>query len=281
MKKGPVALITGASEGLGKYLALECASRGMHLVLVALPHSNLLSLARYISSTYGVQVWAFEKDLSHEENCTALYHAVKAHGISINILINNVGMGGIFFFDERGTEYYNTLIRLNAMAPMILTRLFLDDLRKSAPAFILNVSSIAGIFHPPKKSVYSGTKAFLMGFSKSLRRELKHEGISVSVLCPGAMNTSWQLMVLNRTMGSWLSRQSVLYPCEVATVAIDKMLAGKDVIVPGWWNRCFIVWSKIFPKWATEYLTQYAMRKAPPAMQSGARIEPALPAAVA
>jgi uncharacterized protein len=281
LNKVPVVLITGASEGLGKYLALECASRGMHLVLVALPHSNLMRLAHYISSNYGVQVWAFEKDLSHEENCTALYHAVKAQGITISMLINNVGIGGVFFFDERSTEYYNTLVRLNAMAPMILTHLFLDDLRKNTPAFILNVSSMAGIFHPPKKSVYSGTKAFLMGFSKSLRRELKREGISVSVLCPGAMNTSWQLIVQNRTMNSWLSRQSVLYPCQVATIAIDKMLARKDVIIPGWWNRCFIVWSKIFPKWAKEYLTQYAMRKTPPTMQSGARIEPTLPAAVA
>src|SRR5947209_11380306 len=132
MKK-QVAFITGASEGLGKYLALECASRGMHLVLVALPHSNLLSLARYICSNYGVQVWAFEKDLSHEENCTSLYNAVKAQGITIGVLINNVGIGGVFHFEERDHEYYNTMIRLNTIAPTILTRLFLDDLRKSTP----------------------------------------------------------------------------------------------------------------------------------------------------
>lgn len=280
MKKH-IALITGASEGLGKYLALECAHRGMHLVLVALPHSNLGSLARYISYNYGVQVWTFEKDLSHEANCTALYEAVKAQGITISILINNAGIGGVFPFEERGHEYYNTLIRLNAMAPTILTRLFFNDLRKSKPAFILNVSSMAGIFHPPKKCVYSGTKAFLVGFSKSLRRELQGDGISVSVLCPSGMHTSWQLMIQNRTMGSWLSRQSVQYPCEVAKIAMAKLLAGKDVIIPGWWNRVFIVWNAFFPKWAKEYLTQYAMRKTPPVMESGARIEPVLPAAVA
>jgi short-subunit dehydrogenase len=280
MKKH-VALITGASEGLGKYLALECAGRGMHLVLVALPHSKLHALARYISFNYGVQVWAFEKDLSHEAACTALYQAIKAQNITISLLINNAGMGGLFHFEERGHEYYNTMIRLNAMAPALLSRLFLDDLRKSAPAFILNVSSMAGIFHPPQKCVYSGTKAFLVGFSKSLRRELKDDGISVSVLCPGGMNTSWQLMVQNRTMGSWLSRQSVLYPCDVARLALKQLLAGKDVIIPGRWNHCVILMNKIFPKWAKEYLTSYAMRKTPPMMQSGARIQPAIPAAVA
>lgn len=281
MKKGHVALITGASEGLGKYLALECASRGMHLVLVALPHSNLMGLANYIHNNYGVQVWAFEKDLSHEESCTALYHAIKAEGISISILINNAGMGGVFLFDERSAEYYNMLIRLNSMAPTILTCLFLDDLRKNIPAYILNVSSMAGIFHPPKKSVYSGTKAYLMGFSKSLRRELKREGISVSVLCPGGMNTSWQQMVQNRMMDSWFWRQSILYPCDVARIAVTKMLSGKDVIVPGGWNQFFLILNKVFPKRAREYFTQHAMRKTQPAMQSGARIESPRPAAVA
>jgi short-subunit dehydrogenase len=105
-----------------------------------------------------VQVWAFEKDLSHEAACTALYHAIKAQNITISLLVNNAGMGGLFHFEERGHEYYNTMIRLNAMVPAILTRLFLDDLRQSTPAFILNVSSMAGIFHPPQKCVYSGCR---------------------------------------------------------------------------------------------------------------------------
>jgi hypothetical protein len=67
----------------------------------------------------------------------------------------------------------------------------------------------------------------------------------------------------------------------VARLALNQLLAGKDMIIPGWWNRCVILMNKIFPKWVKEYLTSYAIRKTPPVMQSGARIEPALPAAVA
>ena len=274
MKKTPVALITGASEGLGKHLALECARRHMNLVLVALPDSHLQSLARYISYNYGVHVWAFEKDLCAEASCAELYEAVKAEGITISILINNAGMGGTFFFGQRSTEYYNTLIRLNVVAATLLTRLFLDDLKAEAPSFILNVSSLAGILHPPKKGVYGGTKAFLLAFSKSLRRELKEDKISVSVLCPGSMNTTWQLMLQNRIMDSWIARQSVLYPCVVARMAIAKMLAGKGVIVPGRWNRCFLVWNSFFPNRIKDLLSAYVMRKASPVVPGTAAIEP-------
>lgn len=262
-----IALITGASEGLGKQLALECARRGMSLVLVALPGSRVGALAQYISYNFRVQAWAFEKDLSNNAACVQLYEAVKAEGISISILINNAGIGGSFFFEERSADYYTQLIQLNALAPTLLTRLFIDDLRRSVPAFILNVSSMAGLFHPPKKCVYSATKAYLVGFSKSLRRELRRDGISVSALCPGSMHTNWQLMVQNRTMASWLSRQSVLHPGPVAREAIAQLLAGKDVIVPGGWNHVFLLWNRIFPKWAREYLTHYAMRKVPPTLQ--------------
>lgn len=274
MTDKPVAFITGASEGLGKYLALECARRRMNLVLVALPNSNLESLASFIRRNCGVQVWVFEKDLCAEESCVEIYEAVKEQGLTVNILINNAGIGGTFSFQQRSMQYYNTLLRLNVVALTTLTSLFLDDLRQSKPAFILNVSSMAGLIPLPKKSVYGGSKAYVLGFSKSLRRELKHERISVSVLCPGAMNTTWQLMVLHR-MGSWLSRQSVVEPCDVARIAIRQLLRGKEVIVPGWWNRCFLVWNRIFPKWFKNRLADYAVRKAPP---PSADIVPAPPA---
>src|SRR5687768_4589988 len=110
MHNPPVALITGASEGLGRHLALECARRGMNLFLVALPDSNLQRLANYISNNHGVQVWTFEKDLCAEDTCKQLYDAVKAQGLTISVLINNAGMGGTFFFGERSVDYYNTLI---------------------------------------------------------------------------------------------------------------------------------------------------------------------------
>ncbi len=261
-KQQHTALITGASEGLGRHLALECARRKMNLVLAALPNSNLEKLSCYIRCNYGVQVWSFEKDLSLHTSCSEMYDAVKEQGIKISVLINNAGMGGTFFFDEGSIDYYQKLIQLNVVTPTLLTRLFLNDLKQNTPSYILNVSSLAGIFHLPRKSVYGGTKAFVLAFSKSLCCELKGQSVSVSVLCPGGINTTWQLMLQHRTTGSWVSQQSVLYPAQVAAIAITKMLEGKEVIVPGLWNRCFLTGNRLFPKPLKALLTNYAMRKA-------------------
>lgn len=255
------ALITGASEGLGKFLAVECAKRKMNLVLVALPGRELKNLQDYLIKTFDVDVLAIEADLSQEQNCHNLYRQIHNSGIPVSVVINNAGIGGSFSFDERDPAYYSKLISLNVTAPTILCRLFLPDLKRNAPSFILNVSSLAGFFHLPNKQVYGATKSYLLGFSKSLASELRSENISVSVLCPGGMNTYWRLTMENRTTGTWLGRQSVMEPSEVAATAITKMLEGKEVIITGFWNRCFLFWNQIFPKKLKDGLVQYQMSK--------------------
>lgn len=255
------ALITGASEGLGKFLAIECARKRMGLVLVALPGSELKHLQKYIIRTYHVDVLCIETDLSCESNCYQLYQRVKNENISISVLINNAGMGGTFPFDEKDAAYYSKVISLNATTPTMLCRLFLPDLKNNAPSFIMNVSSLAGIFHLPHKQVYGGTKSYLLAFSKSLSKELKGENVFVSVLCPGGMNTRWQLTMENRMMGTWLSRQSVMEPCDVAAIGIQKMFCKRELIVTGFWNRCFLLWNEFFPKRIKDGLVNYQMSK--------------------
>lgn len=255
------ALITGASEGLGKFLAIECAKRQMNLVLAALPGSGLRTLQKYIIKTFGVDVFCVELDLSEEKNCYQLYQQVTDEGISISVLINNAGIGGTFSFDDKDAWYYSKVIALNAVTPTILCRLFLSELKKNNPSFIMNVSSLAGIFNIPNKQVYGGTKSYLLSFSKSLRCELKNENISVSVLCPGGMNTYWRLTMENRMMGTWISRQSVMEPSDVAAVGIKKMFEGKELIIAGFWNQCFLLWNRIFPKRVKDGLLNYQMNK--------------------
>lgn len=264
MRTNYYTLITGASQGLGKHFALEGARRHWNLVLIALPGSGLHQLAHYIAAHYTVQVVVLEKDLCLEQSCTEIFFALKEKGILINRLINNAGMGGSFNFDEKDTAFFSRQITLNTTAPTLLTRLFLDDLKRTAPSFILNVSSLACFFSLPSKQVYSGTKAFLLQFSKSLHRELKEEGISVSVVCPGGMDTRWQLMMEHRLERNWLSRQSILHPATVAAVALDGLQKGKAVIIPGAWNKCFLVWNRIFPTWFKNYLTRHQLKKMKP-----------------
>jgi uncharacterized protein len=253
------ALITGASEGLGKFLAIECAKKKMNLVLAALPGSGLKNLQQYIIKTFHVDALCIEVDLSEEKNCNELYQKVKDEGISISVLINNAGIGGTFPFDEKDGWYYSKVISLNVIAPTLLCRLFLPDLRKNAPSFIMNVSSLAGFFHLPNKQVYGGTKSYLLSFSKSLRRELKSENISVSVLCPGGMNTHWRLTMENRMMGTWVSRQSVMEPSDVAAIGIRQMLQKKEQIISGVWNHCFLFWNRLFPKKIKDRLVNHQM----------------------
>lgn len=260
MRNSQYALITGASEGFGKALALECAERNMNLILVALPGSGLENLVSYIKRNYSVNVFSFEQDLSQKEECHRLFTEMKRLGFAINILINNAGIGGTHFFEERDAEYYYRQIELNVVAPTLLTHLFLQMLEKNSPAHILNVSSLASFFYLPKKQVYGGTKSYLVSFSKSLRRELKRKNVFVSIVCPGGMNTSPLLTFHNRSHKG-LSRWSVMNPEQVAGIAIAGMLKKKEIIIPGFWNRLFLIMDKIFPKRLKEMLTEYQMAR--------------------
>jgi short-subunit dehydrogenase len=260
MRNKNFALITGASEGFGKSLALECASRNMNLILVALPGSGLNNLACFIERNYGVQVLFFEHDLSKKEECIKLFEEIKQREFKINVLINNAGMGGTHFFEERDTEYYYKQIELNVVAPTLLTHFFLETLEKNSPSYILNVGSLASFFYLPKKGVYGGTKSYLVSFSKSLGRELKSKNIFVSTVCPGGMNTTPILILQNKNMKG-MGRWSVMNPEAVAKIAIDGMMAKKEVIIPGFWNRLFMFLDKLLPKWFKEFLTERSMKQ--------------------
>lgn len=221
------ALITGAREGLGKFLAIECAKKQMNLVLIALPGSGLKNLQNYVTKDFGVDVLCIETDLSQESNCYQLHQKLQNENISVSVLINNAGIGGTFAFNAK-EPYYSKLISLNVTTPTILCRLFLSDLKKNAPSFIMNVGSLAGMFHLPNKQVYGGTKSYLFSFSKSLRRKLRHDGVFVSLLCPGGRNTYWRLTMENRMMSTWISRQSIMEPPMWQLLALEKCFRRKS-----------------------------------------------------
>jgi hypothetical protein len=166
--------------------------------------------------------------------------------LGVNMLINNAGLGSTMLFSEGTIEFYSKQIKLNIIATTLLTHLFLDMLKANGPSYILNVGSLSSYFYIPKKQVYGATKSFVYCFSKSLRRELKESEVSVSVICPGNMNTNISIIQLLKT-SNWLSRNSVLNPEEVAPVAINGLLSRKEVIIPGKMNKFFLVLNKLLP----------------------------------
>lgn len=244
--KNKYSIITGASEGFGKALAIECASRKINLVLVALPGPELYFLADFIKRNYEVDVIAIEADLTVESNCQMVYEQVLGLALPVNMLINNAGLGSTMLFSEGSISFYQKQIKLNILATTMLTHLFLGLLKANGPAYILNVGSLSSYFYLPKKQVYGATKSFIYCFSKSLRQELRETGVNVSVICPGSMNTNISVTQLLKTSG-WLSRNAVLNPEEVAPVAIDGLLNRKEVIVPGKLNKIFLLMNRILP----------------------------------
>ena len=257
-------LITGASEGFGKALAFECAGRKMNLVLVALPGDALDSLDRFLRKNFDVKVIAIGMDLSKEDNCFALYQEIRSLGIRIDILINNAGIGSTFFFEEGSARLYQQQIKLNVLATTLLTRLFMEMLRSRKPSYILNVGSLSCFFFTPKKQVYGGTKSFVYFFSKSLRRELMHSGIHVSVICPGGMNTNKDQFLQLKSVG-WIGRLSLVDPERVARLAMDGLLRKKAVIIPGRLNRWFMVLDKLLPAGFKTLIVRRQMEKIKPA----------------
>jgi uncharacterized protein len=260
-------LITGASEGLGKFLALECAARRMNLVLVSLPATGLDNFALFIRKNFDVNVEYFETDLSMSGSCSILINEIQTRNLKINILINNVGVGSTGMFEEQTVDFYQKQILLNVMSTTVITRLLIENLQQCAPSYILNVGSLASFFVLPAKQVYGGTKAYIYAFSKALEREFRKKGVKVSVLCPGGINTNVAVTLMNRSM-SWASKQSVMNPESVAKIAMCGLLAGRRVIIPGKMNNVFLLLNRIFPQAIKNLIISRSLRMFPQKMVS-------------
>lgn len=252
-------LITGASEGFGKALAIECARRNMNLILVALPGPELHSLEKFINRNYSVDVVSIEKDLCEDESCYEVFKEVNNLQLQVNMLINNAGLGSTLLFNEGTVALYEKQIKLNVLATTVITRLFLETLKRNSPSYILNVGSMASFFYLPKKLVYGATKSFIYFFSKTLGKELRQDKIYVSVLCPGGMNTNLALTLMNKT-GNYLARLSVMNPEDVVPIAMKGLLRRKEVIIPGRLNQCFFIMEKILPAFIKKILTSYSIK---------------------
>ena len=175
-------IVTGASQGLGKAIAIQLAKMHENLVLVALPESGLEDLSDFLSNNFNVDVHHLEFDLSIVENYTKFYNYVNEHSLNIKYLVNNAGILSRGSFDTLSIDFILRQIEVNVIAPTMLTKLFLDNLKQNKPSGILNVSSLAGYFPLVEKQVYCGTKAYVLSFSRALRKELKQDNISVTTV---------------------------------------------------------------------------------------------------
>lgn len=225
-----VALITGASSGIGRELAAIHAAKGGDLVIVARSADKLAAVKSELESQHGVQVMTIAKDLSLPDSAQQVYDAVKAAGIEIDILINNAGFGGQGKFHERDWANDLTMIQLNIVALTALCRLFLPDFVQRDRGRILNVSSVASLTPGPLQAVYFATKAYVTSFSNAIAGELHDTKVTVTALLPGATETEFARVAgLDETE----LFKEVASARNVAQEGYDAMLAGELDIISG------------------------------------------------
>src|SRR5690554_5572927 len=245
--QGKYVIITGASLGLGKAIAEKLAAKGCNLILLSLPNENLSHCCEDIATKYGIDTLYYEMDLREEDNIREFAEWVMAQEVEIAGLVNNAGIGGSSFFDRTDVMNIDNMILINIRALTLMTRLFVPELKKREKAFVLNVSSIAAFKPMPYKTVYPASKAFVYSFSVGLGEELKDTSVQVSVLHPGPMDTS-QENASRLNKHGLLGRLVLLTVDEVAGIAINRLLSGKKVIIPGIFNRVCIRLLKTIPR---------------------------------
>lgn len=225
-----VALITGASGGIGKEFAGIHAAKGGDLVLVARSKDKLDELKQGLASQYGIHVTTITKDLGQSEAAQAVYDEVKGAGIEVDILINNAGFGGRGKFHERSWPDDLAMINLNVTTLTALTRLFLPEFVERGAGRVLNVSSTASLVPGPLQAVYYATKAYVTSFSNAIAEELRGTGVTVTNLMPGATESGFaEVADLGKT--PLFSRTASAE--EVARAGYEGMLAGKLDVIAG------------------------------------------------
>ncbi len=225
-----VALITGASSGIGREFAIIHAQKGGDLVLVARRGDKLEEIKRELEREYGVEVKVLVQDLSRSEGCQWVYDELKREGIEVEYLINNAGFGEIGYFHEGEWANQSDMIQLNIVALTHLTHLFLPDFVKRGGGYILNVSSIASLLPGPLLAVYYASKAYVTSFSQALAGELEGTNVRVTALLPGPTASEFGAV-------SGADKTQLLtkpYPAfGVAQDGYNAMLKGKLTVLSG------------------------------------------------
>lgn len=245
------ALVTGASSGIGYEISKYLAKRGYDIIVVSRNRQALENLKNEIKTN--VQIVCM--DLSVVDNCVKLYENFKDE--NIDVLINNAGFGMYGNFDILDINKEIEMINVNILACDILTKLFLKDMKKRDSGYILNVGSIAGFMPGPLMSSYYASKSYVVKLTQAIRKELKKSksGVSVSVLCPGPVNTNF-----NNTAGVKFAVRP-LSSEYVAKYAVDMMFKKKLVIVPGFTIKLARFFSKFTPDNILAEITYYIQTK--------------------
>lgn len=239
--KDKVALITGASSGLGEAYARKLASQGYNLVLVARREERLSALSSELQANHPIKVEVLVADLTRERDIERVETKV-SNLEHVDILINNAGFGTTGTFAEVDFDGQLGMITIYVVAPTRLIRAALPKIEKGGS--IINVASLGAFVKVPGNVTYCATKAYLVAFSETLQMELKEKGIRVQALCPGFTMTEF-----HEKMGGFdrsvIPKFLWMTPEDVAKESLKALEKGKVLCIPGLKNRIIFLLARI------------------------------------
>ena len=239
-----IALVTGASSGIGEWFARHLAHQGADLILVARRQDRLEALKQEFEN-HGARVWIFALDLAQPGAAQRLWELTEEQGLPVDILINNAGFGQHGEFLDVDLDRHRNVLQLNINALTELTWLFAHDMKQRGAGQILLVASIAAYMPVPEFSTYAASKSFVLSFGQSLHNELRPYGVDVTVLSPGGVATEF-MDVAGQKIDDWRTI-AIMKPETVAADALKALSRGRRVIIPGWLYKVSMTSLRLIP----------------------------------
>jgi hypothetical protein len=250
-----IALVTGASAGIGEALAHRFAAGGHDVVLVARRADALRRLARGIADAHGVRAWAVPADLAAPGAAEALAGAMRRARRPIDVLVNNAGVLDYGPFVDATPAQHRRMVDLNVGALTELLARLVPPMVDRGRGRILNVASIAAFQPIPSLATYAATKAYVLSLTESLAEELRGTGVTATALCPGITRTD----MLAGAAGTHAKLGTLLAPLvgevdRVADEGYEACMRGETIRVPGALNLATTLASRATPRWLVRRL---------------------------
>jgi uncharacterized protein len=233
-----LALISGASSGIGLHLARQFCAHGHPVVLVAPVEEELNQIAAELAG-HGADVHVIACDLEQPDAAERVFAELESSGLTVDILANNAGHGQLGLYWEVPIARHLSIVRLNIEAHLRMTSLFLPGMLARGRGRILNTASIAGFEPGPRLSVYHASKAFILSWSEALASELADTPVSVTTLCPGPTDTDFFPKADMQDTRAF-QKANLMAPQDVAKAAYKAVMAGDRLVVPGAANKAMV-----------------------------------------
>jgi len=256
-RRGTWAVITGASSGIGRALAFEFAAGGFNLLLTARNETALNEVASQCRTKHGVEVNVVAADLACSDAVEHLVGTLRDSRRSFEVLVNNAGFGIHGEFASTDIEQNTGLVNVQVTAALRLTMAVLPAMVARRSGRILNVASVYSFSPVPFQSVYGACKAFLLSFSSAIHNELKGTGVTVTVFCPGVTQTEFR----SRAGIGQKRKESGMTAEAAARVAYAETMNGKHIVVPGFWNRLYVVVAQLLPSQSVSTIVRFINRR--------------------